>query len=91
MKVSYLCIFVLIVIASIVNVSKAATCNAVQLSPCLGPIMSGTPPTPTCCTQLRSQSSCFCQYVRNPSLRQYVNSPNARKLANTCRVAFPRC
>ncbi|KAL5726543.1 hypothetical protein ACHQM5_009581 [Ranunculus cassubicifolius] len=91
MKVSYLALFLVLVLLSSVNVSMAATCSAVQLSSCWGAITSGSPPSSECCGKLKSQQPCLCQYIRDPNLRQYVNSPNARKLAAACGVPFPRC
>ncbi|KAL5726550.1 hypothetical protein ACHQM5_009588 [Ranunculus cassubicifolius] len=91
MKVSFSVFVLLIVLMSFVNESMSATCDAIQLSPCLGAIMSATPPSSTCCGRLKSQQSCLCKYVRNPNLRRYVNSANARKVANTCRVPYPKC
>ncbi|MCL7033179.1 hypothetical protein MKW94_029769 [Papaver nudicaule] len=73
------------------SVSMAANCQATELSPCLSAITSSAPPTPLCCTKLKQQEPCLCQYVKNPSLGQYVNSPNARKMAQTCHVAIPKC
>ncbi|PIA33403.1 hypothetical protein AQUCO_04100081v1 [Aquilegia coerulea] len=91
-SVTYLTIFAaLIMLMSVVNVSMAATCSAIELSPCLGAITSGTPPSPACCSGLQSQTSCFCQYIKNPTLKPYVGSPNARKVASACSIAWPSC
>ncbi|KAF5179701.1 Non-specific lipid-transfer protein [Thalictrum thalictroides] len=68
-----------------------ATCSAIELSPCLGAITSGTPPSPACCSGLHSQISCFCEYIKNPSFKPYVSSPNARKVASACSIAWPSC
>ncbi|KAK3033330.1 hypothetical protein RJ639_034177 [Escallonia herrerae] len=77
--------------AEAVQVSVAVTCNAVQLSPCAGAISSSKPPSKLCCSKIREQKPCLCQYIKNPSLRQFVSSPNARKVASTCGVPFPKC
>ncbi|KAF5181622.1 Non-specific lipid-transfer protein [Thalictrum thalictroides] len=92
MKVSYLSVFIaLIMLMSVANVSMGATCNPLQLISCYNSITSGTPPSSTCCSQLRSQAPCFCQYLKDPSFSQYVNSPNAKKTASACGIASPRC
>ncbi|KAF9619963.1 hypothetical protein IFM89_010579 [Coptis chinensis] len=76
---------------SFANLSMAATCDATQLSPCLGAITSGSPPSPACCTRLKSQRSCLCQYLKNPNLSRFVNTPNARRVGSRCGVPYPRC
>ncbi|KAK9106234.1 hypothetical protein Scep_023078 [Stephania cephalantha] len=74
------------------RVTMAATsCDATQLTPCLGAITSNSPPSVLCCSRLRSQRPCLCNYLRNPFLGRYVNSPNARKVATTCKVPYPSC
>ncbi|KAI3833114.1 hypothetical protein MKX03_021392 [Papaver bracteatum] len=72
------------------SVSRAA-CVATELQPCLGAITSPAPPTALCCTKLKQQQSCLCQYVKDPNLAKYVNSPNAKKMAQKCGVPIPKC
>ncbi|KAL5726540.1 hypothetical protein ACHQM5_009578 [Ranunculus cassubicifolius] len=91
MKVSYLATFLaFVVLMSAVNVSMAA-CNVYSLSPCIPAFSNGSRPTPACCSQMKANRSCLCQYIKDPRLGQYVNSPNARNVASTCGVAVPRC
>ncbi|OMO80297.1 hypothetical protein CCACVL1_13085 [Corchorus capsularis] len=71
--------------------AEAVTCNPVALSPCVAAITSGSTPSSACCGKLKEQQPCFCNYLKNPSLRQYVNSPNAKKVASTCGVPYPKC
>ncbi|KAJ4830439.1 hypothetical protein Tsubulata_029844 [Turnera subulata] len=52
---------------------------------------SPRPPTPMCCSKLRDQKPCLCQYVKNHHLQKLVNSPNAKKAARICRSPFPKC
>jgi len=73
------------------QVSQAQTCNPGQLSPCLGAIMSSTPPSTTCCSKLKEQKPCLCGYLKDPSLKQFVSSPGARKVASDCGVPYPSC
>ncbi|KAF9594070.1 hypothetical protein IFM89_027279 [Coptis chinensis] len=92
MKVSNLAVFfVLFSVLSVANVSMAQICNPLLLNPCLGPTKSDSYPSAICCTRLRSQRPCLCQYQRNPSLRNYVNSPNTRLLLSRCGVPYPNC
>ncbi|KAL2457631.1 Bifunctional inhibitor/lipid-transfer protein/seed storage 2S albumin superfamily protein [Forsythia ovata] len=73
-----------VVLLGELHVSEAVTCNPVELSPCLGAINSGGPPSAACCSKLREQQPCLCGYKKNPSLQPYVNSPNAKKVASSC-------
>lgn len=92
------CVVVLLVVLAFAlcsaQVSTAVTCNLMDLSPCLPAMTSPAAPTAGCCSKLRQQRSCFCGYLRDPkykAYRQYLNSPNAKKVATTCRVPFPKC
>ncbi|GJN19824.1 hypothetical protein PR202_gb07134 [Eleusine coracana subsp. coracana] len=70
---------------------SAQDCNAGSLAVCAGPILSGSPPSGACCSNLRAQRGCFCQFARNPAYGTYINSPNARKTLSACNIAVPRC
>ncbi|KAI4352186.1 hypothetical protein L6164_006460 [Bauhinia variegata] len=70
---------------------EAVNCSPLEVSPCLGAVASNTPPSKTCCQKLRQQKPCFCTYLKNPSLKQYVNSPGAKRVATACQVAIPKC
>nr|GMC79768.1 uncharacterized protein LOC109168309 [Ipomoea batatas] len=67
-----------------------AACDVQQLSPCLSAITSNTKPSQLCCHSLIQQKPCFCQYLKNPTLKNYVNSPAAKKAAKTCKVSIPK-
>ncbi|KAL8249158.1 hypothetical protein R6Q59_006026 [Mikania micrantha] len=69
----------------------AVTCQAMQLAPCAAAISSASPPSNLCCTKIKEQRPCLCQYMKNPNLKKYVSSPNAKKVANTCGVPIPKC
>ncbi|XP_074271666.1 non-specific lipid-transfer protein 2 [Silene latifolia] len=71
--------------------ANAVTCSPVQLSPCANAITSSSPPTALCCTRIKQQKPCLCQYMKNPTLRRFINTPNARKVANSCGTPFPKC
>ncbi|XP_058722476.1 non-specific lipid-transfer protein 2 [Vicia villosa] len=85
-----ICTFLLLLLVN-VEVSMAVTCSPVQLSSCVSAITSSTPPSKLCCSKIKEQRPCLCQYLKNPNLRKFVNTPNARKVANTCGTPFPRC
>ncbi|GMP59627.1 hypothetical protein CsSME_00022843 [Camellia sinensis var. sinensis] len=94
MKASYIAVcsvLVLILLAYEAQVSMAVTCNLTELNSCVGAITSGTPPSKLCCSKIKEQKPCLCQYVKNPNLKKYITSPNARKVATTCGVPIPKC
>ncbi|XP_020210342.1 non-specific lipid-transfer protein 2 [Cajanus cajan] len=94
MKISYatFCIMLSLVLLYETKGSVAAvTCNALQLSACANAMTSSSPPSAVCCSKLKEQRPCLCQYLKNPNLKKLVNSPNARKVATTCGSPFPTC
>ncbi|XP_010110085.2 non-specific lipid-transfer protein 2 [Morus notabilis] len=81
----------LVVLLAKSQVSMAVTCSPVQLSACVSAITTSSPPTQLCCTKIKEQKPCLCQYLKNPNLKKFVDSPNARRVANTCKTPFPKC
>ncbi|KAF3326631.1 non-specific lipid-transfer protein 2-like protein [Carex littledalei] len=67
------------------------TCRPTELTPCAGAILYSLPPSDACCTKLREQRPCLCQYKKDPSLQGYVNSKNSKKVATACGVPTPSC
>ncbi|PIN02219.1 hypothetical protein CDL12_25271 [Handroanthus impetiginosus] len=91
-KAAFLAIcVVLVLILGEVEVTNAATCNPVQLSPCMSAITSSAKPSTLCCTRLKQQKPCFCQYLRNPNLQKFIKSAGAKKVSSFCRISYPRC
>ncbi|KAG6407388.1 hypothetical protein SASPL_130377 [Salvia splendens] len=85
-------LFVMVVMAAaVVQDAAAVECNPMKLFPCLGAISSGRDPSAECCTKLKEQQPCFCEYIRNPQLKPYVDSPNAKKVAAVCGIKPPTC
>ncbi|KAI5660220.1 hypothetical protein M9H77_29013 [Catharanthus roseus] len=92
MKASYVAICaVLILLIAEANLSNAATCNPTELSPCMAAISSNTPPSSLCCSKIKAQKPCLCQYLKNPNIRKYIGTPSAQKVASTCGVPIPKC
>ncbi|KAL4568878.1 hypothetical protein LXL04_024495 [Taraxacum kok-saghyz] len=85
-----LCAF-MVVLVSQVPVIEAANCNYMELVACAGAITSPQQPSRDCCNKVKEQRPCFCGYLRNPSLRQYVTPANARRVARECGVTIPNC
>ncbi|KAM3032314.1 hypothetical protein ACUV84_026308 [Puccinellia chinampoensis] len=71
--------------------AQAATCSAMQLTPCAGAIVGNAAPSATCCSRLKAQQPCMCQYARDPNLKQYVDSANGKKVMAACKVPIPSC
>uniref|UniRef100_A0A0A9BDV2 Bifunctional inhibitor/plant lipid transfer protein/seed storage helical domain-containing protein n=1 Tax=Arundo donax TaxID=35708 RepID=A0A0A9BDV2_ARUDO len=71
--------------------ASAASCNAGQLAVCAPAITGGARPSAACCSNLRAQQGCFCQFAKNPTYGRYVNSPNARRAVAACGISLPRC
>ncbi|KAK7374868.1 hypothetical protein VNO80_08311 [Phaseolus coccineus] len=80
-----------LVLIEVGPVAEAVTCSATQLTPCLPAFTSSASPSAACCQKLKEQKPCFCGYINNPSLKQYVNSPRARTVLSSCRVPYPSC
>ncbi|XP_071691547.1 non-specific lipid-transfer protein 2 [Rutidosis leptorrhynchoides] len=82
---------ILVMILSGPQVATAVTCQVTQLAPCAAAISSSSAPSKQCCTKIREQKPCLCNYMKNPNLKAYVSSPNAKKVATTCGVPIPKC
>ncbi|KAK8557664.1 hypothetical protein V6N13_008034 [Hibiscus sabdariffa] len=87
-----LCVAVAVVLFSgEIGTTEAVTCNPTQLSPCIQAFTSSAAPSTACCSKLKELQPCLCGYIKNPSLKQYVNNPNAKRVASTCKVPYPKC
>lgn len=54
--------------------------------------VDGTNPSPNCCTKLKEQEPCLCEYAKNPLFKQYVEySPNAKSVMEKFNVPPPSC
>nr|GME07158.1 non-specific lipid-transfer protein 2 [Ipomoea batatas] len=60
-----------------------AACDVNQLSPCLSAFTSNAPPSNLCCQRLKQQKPCFCQYLKDPTLKQYLSA--GKKVATACK------
>lgn len=69
----------------------SVVCNPNSLSACASSVLNGSPPSSACCTKLKAQKPCLCQYKKNPNFSGYLNSGNARKMMSACGVSIPQC
>nr|WOE53365.1 non-specific lipid-transfer protein type 2 [Citrullus colocynthis] len=90
MKASQIALSILMMFI-MVEISMAVKCSPLQLSSCVSAITSAVPPSKLCCSKIKEQKPCLCNYMQNPTLKKFVASPNARKVANTCGTPFPKC
>ena len=73
--------------------AAAVTCDPMALSPCATAMFSPSKPKPTtdCCNKLKLQAKCMCKYATDPKLKGYIKTPDAKRVADSCHVSFPKC
>ncbi|KAK9071398.1 hypothetical protein SSX86_009967 [Deinandra increscens subsp. villosa] len=71
--------------------ATAANCNYMELVPCADALTSSNKPSDACCSKLKEQTSCYCGYLRDPSLSRYVSPATAQRIAGQCGVTLPQC
>ncbi|ERN17256.1 hypothetical protein AMTRI_Chr12g235190 [Amborella trichopoda] len=92
MKIPYFSVllsFVLLVSSGLPSANGA--CDISTLTPCGSAFYNSQPPTPTCCSRLLDQQSCYCQYLKDPRYSGIINSPNGKSILRACKVPIPRC
>lgn len=81
-------IAVTVMIATQIQVIKAADCNPALLASCLPAAMNPKiKASPECCTNFKAQQPCFCGYLKDP--RNNFDSPGTKNIAATCGVTIP--
>ncbi|MBA0717221.1 hypothetical protein Golax_005058, partial [Gossypium laxum] len=95
MRVSFvaLCVVALAVViySSETRTAEAKTCNPTKLLHCMSALRSSSPQSTSCCSRLKEQQPCLYRYIKNPALKQYVDNFNAKRVASTCGVPYPKC
>ncbi|KAI3747785.1 hypothetical protein L6452_10438 [Arctium lappa] len=71
--------------------TAAVNCNYMELVPCADAISSSQAPSAACCSKVKEQRPCFCGYLRDPNLRQFVSPATAQRVASQCGVSIPQC
>lgn len=79
------------VVATTAGGAVAAPCNPGQLAVCKSAMHSGVKPSAVCCSNLRAQKACLCQYAKDPKFSRYVHNPNVPKTITSCGIATPKC
>ncbi|CAM0870979.1 unnamed protein product [Alopecurus aequalis] len=90
-SVAVVALMLALVVALAPGGARAAACDAAQLAVCVPAITTGAKPVPQCCTNLKEQRPCFCQYAKDPKYGRYIKSPNATKTLQSCGVPVPKC
>ncbi|KAJ4796794.1 Protease inhibitor/seed storage/lipid transfer family protein [Rhynchospora pubera] len=93
MKTSLLSTFFLLFLMLLLTSPSVVslTCKPTELAPCAAAILYSLPPSDACCSKLKEQKPCLCQYQKDPSLHGYVNSKNSKKVGTACGVPAPSC
>ncbi|XP_022143311.1 non-specific lipid-transfer protein 2P-like [Momordica charantia] len=67
-------------------------CNPSELiAPCGFAYLFNLPPSYGCCGKLKEQKPCYCQYIKDPSLKPYIFSDSGRRIARACNIIIPTC
>ncbi|KAF1886835.1 hypothetical protein Lal_00046073 [Lupinus albus] len=82
---------VTLVLMNVSHVVDAANCSPWELKPCMWAITTSSPPSTTCCQNLKDQRPCFCGYLRDPRMKDYVDPTRATEVAASCGVPIPVC
>ncbi|KAL3813268.1 hypothetical protein ACJIZ3_014536 [Penstemon smallii] len=90
MKSVFMVALVVVLVAEL-HYAAAVTCNPEELNACLWSFVGVLPPTPDCCTKLKEQMTCYCDYIKNPNLGVFLDSPAAKKASRKCGVPTPNC
>ncbi|KAL8035133.1 hypothetical protein ABFX02_12G077100 [Erythranthe guttata] len=90
-KIAIICVLVVVaIVGDEVEVARAqVSCDPAQLSPCASTIFFSSQPSNACCTAIRQQIPCLCQYQSDPTLQGFINSPAALRISTFCNVPFP--
>ncbi|OVA13841.1 Bifunctional inhibitor/plant lipid transfer protein/seed storage helical domain [Macleaya cordata] len=75
-----------------VSTAAASVCNVTALKPCFD-VISNPKSTQArlCCSTLKKQQKCICQYVKDPKIKTIVNPKVAKDLAKKCGITLPIC
>ncbi|XP_024545585.1 non-specific lipid-transfer protein 2-like [Selaginella moellendorffii] len=73
--------------------SEGATCNTIQLAPCLSAVQKGgatKTPSPSCCSNIKKFTpKCLCDSVQSSLAQKYnVDIPTALTIPKRCNVNF---
>ncbi|XP_019086802.1 PREDICTED: probable non-specific lipid-transfer protein AKCS9 [Camelina sativa] len=82
-------VFIVFVLFSLALSKAEAACDIQDLKVCLPAVIGGSPPTTECCTKLKDNQSCLCDYLKNPLVVPYKTS--AKQVFEACGIPVPVC
>ncbi|WCJ25325.1 hypothetical protein M5689_007218 [Euphorbia peplus] len=71
--------------------AEAVICSSVELNVCLPAIVMAEAPSSACCRKSLEQRPCYCEYLRDPNLKQFFSNQADRILAKACGLPYPVC
>ncbi|KAL3637783.1 hypothetical protein CASFOL_018231 [Castilleja foliolosa] len=78
-----------VVLVAEIHQTVAVECNLIDLKVC-AKVVRGEPPSPKCCSKLKEKLSCYCDYLKVPTLGPY-DSIIFRQALATCAITLPKC
>ncbi|EEF34332.1 lipid binding protein, putative [Ricinus communis] len=83
----------LVVMLSIAaETTQAMVCSPTySVSSCQSALTMTVLPSSLCCRKTMEERQCFCQYIRDPNLKQFYSNIVVRRNANACGLPFPVC
>lgn len=82
---------VLLMASKEVCVMSQQGCDITELRPCLPAVTSPAQPTEICCSKLKSQTQCFCKYLKDPAFSHFATPEVTQKLTTACGIKIPKC
>lgn len=88
-SVVYFCMISALLLLRTPTAVESVTCDPTLLNPCAAAFLFSTRPSSLCCSRIKSQVPCYCQYLNDPSLSGYISG--GKKVAAACGVSLPSC
>ncbi|THU45204.1 hypothetical protein C4D60_Mb02t15390 [Musa balbisiana] len=88
-SVVFFCLISALLLLRSPTAAESVTCDPTLLKPCAASFLFSTRPSSLCCSRIKSQVPCYCQYLNDPSLSGYVSG--GKKVAAACGVSLPSC
>ncbi|EEF34333.1 Nonspecific lipid-transfer protein, putative, partial [Ricinus communis] len=91
-KVSWLfCLYAVMVMLTGAETAQAVVCSSVELNVCTPALVMSSEPSKLCCQKAMEQRPCYCEFLRDPNLKQFFSNAADRRLANACGFPYPVC
>lgn len=70
--------------------AESLDCNPEELRVCTDAVLQSEPPSAECCSKLKEQEPCFCNYKENPKFASFIADHDITKLS-ACPIPVPNC